>query len=76
MNIYLTDEQFERLLERIESPPSPNPALIDALRRTKQWEGGKQEDKKIPCMFDGLDPNKPYWISCPCPKCTPMCNVA
>jgi len=27
------------------------------------------------CMFDGLDPNKAYGISCPCPKCSVRCSV-
>jgi hypothetical protein len=28
---------------------------------------------KEPCMFDGLEKNKAYCLSCSCPKCSPRC---
>ena len=27
----------------------------------------------IPCLFDGVDRDKPMGLACPCPKCTPRC---
>lgn len=27
------------------------------------------------CLCEGLEPGKPYYISCPCPKCSPRCGT-
>lgn len=27
------------------------------------------------CMFDGLDPNTVYGLSCLCAKCSPQCGI-
>ena len=30
----------------------------------------------LKCLFDGLEPDKAYGISCPCPKCSPLSKIS
>lgn len=45
------------------------------LNEGKKWvqEEFKETKNTHPCLFDGLDPNKPYGIACPCPKHATTC---
>lgn len=73
------DAKLREMIEKRAEELPPNPD-IEKLKQyeTKTWPpfGTPYQHKpgnEIPCMFDGLDTDKSYGISCPCPRCSPTC---
>lgn len=36
--MYVTEEQYDALMDAINNPPKPSQALIDLMNRTPPWE--------------------------------------